>query len=47
MLDREMLETLRIKQLKAILQYMNIDVGDAALSGREKKDLVAMIIQAR
>ena len=47
MLDREMLETLRIKQLKAILQYMNVDVSDAALSGREKKDLVAMIIKGR
>ena len=42
-LDAETLLTLRIKQLKAVLDSMGIDYGDAV----EKKDLVAKIVNGR
>lgn len=34
---------LAVKQLKAVLEYMKVDFGDAV----EKKDLVAKIVAAR
>jgi len=43
MLDKDVLETLRIKQLKAILSYMKADFGDAV----EKKDLINKIVELR
>jgi len=42
-LDRDVLETLRIKQLKSVLEYMGVDYGDAV----EKKDLIHKIIEKR
>jgi len=41
--DRDVLETLRIKQLKSVLEYMGVDYGDAV----EKKDLIHKIIEKR
>jgi len=43
MLDKDVLETLRIKQLKAILAHMKADTTDAV----EKKDLIAKIVELR
>jgi len=43
MLDKDVLETLRIKQLKAILVHMKVDATDAV----EKKDLIAKIVELR
>ncbi len=42
-LDTETLLTLRIKQLKQVLDHMGVDYGDAV----EKKDLVAKIVKGR
>ena len=43
MMDPEQLVTLRIKQLKAVLEHMKIDYGDAV----EKKDLANKIVKGR
>ena len=42
-LDKETLLTLRIKQLKGVLEHFGVDYGSAV----EKRDLVALIIKHR